>query len=226
VIDAAPTLLERSYRMRYQVYCIERGFLPADQYPDKLEVDRYDDHAVHLGVLTTSGELVATARLVEWSDAGLPLLDHCELFPDETSLQDPAFRMVELSRLVSPKYNRRAGDDFYSAQGATNRRDGEERRGTVEPVLTLYKAMYQTSKRRRFTHWLAAGEKSLLRLLTRYGFPFRAIGPETDYHGSVTPYLMALADLDRVIVGRRMPLLHDFLHGLENEFRPVGDAGR
>jgi N-acyl amino acid synthase of PEP-CTERM/exosortase system len=220
VIDAAPELLRESYRLRYQVYCLDRRFLPAEDYPDGLEVDVYDGHSVHLGVVTSTGELAATARLVELSDAGLPMLDHCSIFTDETSLFDTTRHVVEISRLVSPKYSRRAGDGYYSLQGATDRRDGEERRGNVEPVLTLYKTIYQTSKRRGFTHWLAASEKSLYRLLVRYGFPFRAIGPETDYHGSVAPYLMDLRELDQTILGRQMPMLHDFLNGLEPEFSP------
>src|SRR5690606_32062710 len=49
--DDTPALLEASYRLRYQVYCRERGFLPAECYPDEIETDAFDAHAVHLGVL-------------------------------------------------------------------------------------------------------------------------------------------------------------------------------
>src|SRR5205823_839428 len=130
--------------------------------------------------------------------------------------------VVEVSRLaVSRKYNRRAGDGFYGLQGITERPDGADRRKGGEIVLSLYKALYQASKRRGFTHWLAATEKSLQRLVAKYGFPFKAVGPEVDYYGCVYPYLMDLHEFDRVILSRRISLLDDFLQGLEPEFAPV-----
>ncbi|MGH9369968.1 MAG: PEP-CTERM/exosortase system-associated acyltransferase [Vicinamibacterales bacterium] len=226
VIDDSRPLLEESYRLRYQVYCLERRFLPPDDYPDALEIDAYDRRSVHVGVLNSMGEVAATARLIELCDAGLPALDHCQIYPEEKLLHEPGRRVVEVSRLsVSRRYTRRAGDGFYGLQGRTVRSDGRERRGGGELVMTLYKALYQASKRRGFTHWLAATEKSLQRLVAKYGFPFRAIGPETDYYGSVSPYLMDLREFDQVISSRRIALLDGFLDGLEPEFRPRQDLG-
>jgi N-acyl amino acid synthase of PEP-CTERM/exosortase system len=225
VLDDTPQLLSDSYNLRYQVYCLERGFLPAEDYPDQLETDVFDRYSVHIGVVNLQGDIVATARLVESSAAGLPMFQHCSLFSDSTSLYQRARRVVEVSRLsVSRRYNRRAGDGFYSLQGATDRNDGPERRGGGEIVLTLYKALYQASKRLGFTHWVAATERSLQRLVAKYGFPFKAIGPETDYYGLVAPYLMDLQEFDRVILSHRIPMLDDFLDGLEPEFSPAGDG--
>jgi N-acyl amino acid synthase of PEP-CTERM/exosortase system len=221
VLDDTPDLLRASYALRHQVYCVERQFLRAEDHPDGLERDAYDGDSVHVGVVNLQHELVATARLVQHTDRGLPALDHCTLYPSEHVLGDPACRVVEVSRLsVSRRYNRRAGDGFYSLQGATPRSDGPERRGGGEIVMTLYKALYQASKRNRFTHWLAATERSLQRLVARYGFPFTAVGPETDYYGAVSPYLMDLSAFDAVIASGRVPLLQGFLEGLEPEFRP------
>jgi N-acyl amino acid synthase of PEP-CTERM/exosortase system len=224
VLDDAPRLLEESYGLRYQVYCLERRFLPADDYPDHLERDVFDRHAVHIGVVNAQGGVVATARIVELSDAGFPIFEYCKLFPGERPLHDHKKYVVEVSRLsVSRTYNRRIGDAFYSLQGPTARIDGPERRGGGEIVLTLYKALYQASKRRGFTHWVVATEKALQRLVARYGFPFRVIGPETDYYGMVSPYLMDLTEFDKVILSGRVPLLREFLDGLEPEFRPFED---
>jgi N-acyl amino acid synthase of PEP-CTERM/exosortase system len=219
VLDDSPLLLEQSYRLRYEVYCVQRQFLPAADYPAEREVDEFDRHSVHLGVLNQQGEVIATARLVRLSELGLPLFQHCTLFPDTPSLDDNTRSVVEVSRLcVSRGYNRRAGDEFYALQGPTGRTEGPERRKGGEIVLVLYKALYQASKRNGFTHWLAATEKSLQRLVARYGFPFKAVGPETDYYGIVSPYLMDLHEFDDVILGRQVPLLSEFLTGLEAEF--------
>lgn len=225
VIDGLPTLLEASYSLRYQVYCQERRFLPASHYPSQLEIDEFDKKSIHLGVVNTRGELVATTRMVRLGAAGLPLFKHCSLFLDEKALWEPTARVVEVSRLcVRRDYNRRAGDHFYSLAGST--RAASERRGGGEIMLAVLKTLYQATKRGGFTHWLAATEKSLQRLVAKYGFPFRAVGPEIDYYGLVSPYLMDLREFDDVIISGRIPVLAEFLDGLEPEHRPAPGSRR
>lgn len=86
--------------------------------------------------------------------------------------------------------------------------------------MTLYRELYQGSKRHGFTHWVAATERSLQRLVTKYRFPFVQIGPETDYFGMVAPYMMDLAHFDAEILSGQVPALRNFLVGLEPCLRP------
>jgi N-acyl amino acid synthase of PEP-CTERM/exosortase system len=227
-IDDTPALLEQSFGLRYQVYCLERAFLHAENYADHLETDAFDAHALHFGTMNLQGELVGTARLVQDSVAGFPLSLHCVIFPGETELYRPDNTVVEVSRLsVSRNYRRRKDDGAYGEHGlgaehvvlAGDRRQAAKRGG--ELVVSLFKALYQASKRRGITHWLAATEKSLLRVLAKFDFPKRLIGPETDYFGPVAPCLMKLSDFDQVILSHTKPLLDDFLVGLEPQFCPV-----
>ena len=234
LIDDDPHLLEKSYDLRYQVFCLERGFFCATDYPNKLESDEFDQHSLHFGAFDHTGELAATARLVQPGNAGLPIYHHCTIFPGETELQSTENKIVEISRLsVRQNYRRRRDEGFYGLKETTDRRSGEpelvgnlERRSGIERrlgekvIFTLYKSIYQVSKRLGFTHWLAATEKSLQRRLVTYGFPFRPIGPQIDYFGPVTPYIMALGDFDQIILERRIPVLEEFLVGLEPEFSP------
>jgi N-acyl-L-homoserine lactone synthetase len=195
--------MEASYRLRYQVYCIERAFLKAANYPDQLERDEFDRHSVHVGVLDERGDVIATARLIQVSIRGLPLFRHCHVFPEETELYNEANRIVEVSRLCVSRHLKRRGQ------------------GKDSEVSTLYRALYQVSKRAGFTHWLVATEDSLQRLVTEFGFPFRAIGPSVDYFGPVSPYMMDLQEFDRVIVSGTRLALSSFLDGLEPEYCPV-----
>lgn len=221
LLDDSPALLDASFRLRYQVYCLERQFLPAQYFPAELETDVFDQHSVHLGVLNAEGDVVATTRLVRRSEYGLPMDGHCILHAHEKAVHMASPPLVEISRLsVSRRYNRRKGDDHYSLGGLYSHPDGGERRQSAEIVLTLYRTVYQASRRYGFTHWLAATERSLQRLMSRYEFPFRQVGPETDYFGPVAPYLLEVAELDALILGGRVPLLRDFLVGLEPEFHP------
>lgn len=215
-IDGSPELMAQSYSLRYQVYCRERGFLPVDDYPDERESDAFDRYSVHVGAVDAWDELAATARVVSLAKAGpgFPLFRHCRIFANETELIDPDNNVVEISRLsMSRRYRRRP------ESGVPERRDVRR-----QAFLTLLKAIYQATKRMDATHWLAATEKSLQRLVEQYGFPFRVIGPEADYGGPVAPYLMNLAEFDEVILSGRIPALSDFLVGLEPEFHPQASA--
>jgi N-acyl amino acid synthase of PEP-CTERM/exosortase system len=211
-IDDAPELMKEHYRLRYQVYCLERKFLPAANFPEALEMDDFDRHAVHVGAIDACGVLAGTARVVKVTAAGpgLPLFQHCKIFAEETELLDPDNTVVEISRLSMSRRYRRS-----SLDGRAERR--EVRR---DVFLALFKAVYQATKRLDATHWVAATETSLQRLLAHYGFPFRAIGPECDYGGRVSPYLMNLVEFDQVILSRRVPELDEIIVGLEPQYRP------
>jgi N-acyl amino acid synthase of PEP-CTERM/exosortase system len=211
-IDDVPELMRDHYRLRYQVYCLERKFLPAANFPDGLEIDDFDRHSVHVGAVDARGTLAGTARIVKVTAAGpgLPLFQHCKIFAEETELLDPDNTVVEISRLsISRGYRRRQQD-------GTN----ERRHIRRDVLLALLKAIYQATKRLSATHWVVATETSLQRLLAQYGFPFRVIGPECDYDGPVSPYLMNLVAFDQVILSRRVEQLDDFVVGLEPEYWP------
>jgi N-acyl-L-homoserine lactone synthetase len=199
--------MDESHRLRYQVYCVERGFLDAEDYPDQRERDEFDRHSLHLGVVDANGSLVATARLVKVNVAGLPLFRHCRIYPRESELFQETTRVAEISRLCVSRELRKRRDI-----------------SGVSVAINLYRAIYQASKRNGFTHWLVATEPSLQRLLASLKVPFREVGPRTDYYGPVAPYLVNLSKWDQTILSRSQPALHSFLDGLEPQFRPLPEA--
>lgn len=215
-IDDSPELMQEHYRMRYQVYCLERKFLPAANFPLGLEMDDFDRHSVHVGAIDGCGVLAGTGRVVKVTAAGpgLPLFQHCKIFAGETELLDPDNTVVEISRLsMSRGYRRRR------LNGLPERRDVRR-----DVFLALAKAIYHATKRLGATHWIVATETSLQRLLAHYEFPFRAIGPECDYGGRVSPYLMSLTQFDQIILSRRVPELDDFIVGLEPQYAPLATS--
>ena len=221
-IDQTPQLLEESYRLRYQVYCVERGFLPPDACRDGIERDEFDGHALHIAAFDPHGTMAGTVRLVRQSELGLPMFRHCRLFAHAERFAAPSPGLVEIGRLcVSRRYRRRRVDTGAPVAPRTDAeyRGGERRRGGDEIFLTMTRALYHETKRIGASHWLVATETSLQRMLAQHGFSFRAIGPETDYFGPVAPYLLDIAELDQAIVSGRFPSLADFLVGLESEVR-------
>jgi N-acyl amino acid synthase of PEP-CTERM/exosortase system len=219
--------LQDSYALRYEVYCNEQHFLAPEDYPARLETDSFDDHAVHVGAINREGVLVGTIRLVLPSALGFPLFEHCSLFDEFDYLTGPAkpapLTAVEISRLaVSKSYRRRANDGLYGIADSDNKAprqsDGEASRRQSRPelVLGLYRTMYQYSKCHGITHWLAAMEKTLLRVLHRYQFGFKPIGPEVDYYGPVTPYLAEISEMEEGVRQRYPDLFAEFAQDFQH----------
>lgn len=221
-VDDDPWLLEQSYRLRYQVYCVERRFLCAGDYPGQLEIDSFDAHSIHVAAIDGRGSVAATARVVLPDSVGLPLLRHCTVFPLVTALDAVGTKVVEVSRVsISRKYPSRPGDvllfgDLAPEAGpAAPIGTGQERRGrSGEPFLTLLKAIIAGARSVGATHLIFAIERALHRWLAHYGFPCRVSGPEVEYYGRVAPYILSLAELDQVILSRRFAALDDFPLGL------------
>ncbi len=221
-IDDDPNLLEQSYQLRYQVYCVERQFLPASDYPDQREVDSFDRDSIHVAAIDDQGTVAATARIVMPGSAGLPLFRFCTVFPLVTAFDIAGTTTVEVSRVaISRRYARRPGDVLLGGvvvpgePGEPAVGGHERRRRSGEPFLTLLKAAIAGARTANATHLAFAIERALQRWLAHYGFPCRLSGPETEYYGRVAPYIVSLAELDDVIRGRQFAALEDF---------PVGAA--
>lgn len=219
-LDEFPALLTDSYRLRYQVYCRERRFLDASHYPEGLEIDRFDRHAVHLGVVDDWGTLVATARLVRRSDEGLPMFGHCSVLRRVPVLADQRAPLVEVSRLAVSRASLESIDGETTSRGRAEAR-AMRHAARNDMITVLYRELYQASKRHGFTHWLVATEPSLQRLVIKYRFPFVQVGPVTDYFGPVAPYLMDVREFEQEILSGEAPALESFLDGLDPRFAPV-----
>jgi N-acyl-L-homoserine lactone synthetase len=181
-----------SFAMRFQVYCQDRKFLDAANYPDGLESDDFDwVSSTHIGVYGVSGKMIGTVRLVRPSDLGLPMDAHCSYDP-------PARTPVgEISRLaVTRQPSGVAGDERYSLG---------------EVSLQLYHGLYQVARARAMPDLLTAMEPSLERLARRLFIPWVPIGPLVDYYGMVRPYLLDLDELDRRLEARA-PEIREVFH--------------
>ena len=214
--------LEKLYQLRYDVYCLQKGFLDPENYPDNCESDVYDQNALHFGAFDDLGNALGTLRLIKNSDMGFPLLDHCEIDVPESVLASAG----EISRLaVSKMIRKRVGDGDYGMAaegGGVDRKSidsakDNRRRHRPDIVVGLYKSLYQESKKHGITHWLAVMEPGLLKLLRRFYFDFEPIGPEVDYYGPVRPYMVSLEDIEDKVYQSSKPFYASFVKGLPPE---------
>ncbi len=214
--DITDPLLAAVFSLRYRVYCLDRGFLPANDYPDGLEIDKFDRQSTHFCAFDRQERVIGSVRLVRASTATpFPFQEHCEILDTGIVLPPPA-ECAEVSRLVIDRhFLRRANDGpegmpIAPPEGSPERVP-ERRTQRPEIVLGLYREMYRYSRQNGIRYWYAAMERSLARALMRFQFEFRPIGPETDYFGPVAPYIASLDELERHLGQENPDLLRWFL---------------
>lgn len=215
------TVLKQIFALRYEVYCLECGFLPPEQFQCGLESDEYDSAAAHFVARNFENEVVGTLRMVQPTvSQSFPFEHHCkELFQD--AVLPRREECGEISRLVVRKnYRRRTGDalagviDRTEARRLARRSATEDRRSSSPQILLgLYREIYHYSVQAGIRYWYAAMERSLARALARFEFVFTPIGMETDYYGPVTPYLADLRELENRLRKHNPELLAWFCGG-------------
>ena len=218
-------LRDESFRLRYQVYCLETGFEDATGISDERETDRFDSRSLHSIIRYKCNHfptVAAGVRLVlsdaRDPDQPFPIEEHCALSLDQAGYDYasiPRDALAEISRFaVSKEFKRRVGEArSLSGIGPTTDayvavQDGAR----LMPHLTLglFAAIVQMSARSRITHWYAVMEPALLRLLTRFGINFLPIGEMVDYHGVRQP---CFGEIDAVLAGiyDKRPEVWDFI---------------
>jgi N-acyl amino acid synthase of PEP-CTERM/exosortase system len=203
--DDAPMML-RVLSLRFDVYCLECGYLPAQAYADGLERDEHDAASAHFCALDRRDELAGCVRLVPADSLGrFPFQEHCPSLFEHSQLPEPRLA-AEISRLmVHQRYRRRRGDTLAGVTITSDAAPEVERRNdSPQIMLSMFRQMYGFSLDNGTRYWYAAMERPLARALARLGFAFQQIGAETDYYGPVAPYLADLRELE-VKLGEARP---------------------
>jgi N-acyl amino acid synthase of PEP-CTERM/exosortase system len=183
--------MRAALRVRYQVYCIENPHERCND-PDGLEKDEFDAHAAHSLLLhRTTEAALGTVRLI------LPLFDALnrsfavQRVMDTGALREfhrlPLHAMGEVSRFSISRQWRRIAGTSETASSIGN--SGPLMR------LGLIQALIRMSKEHGVTHWCAAMEPTLLRMLSAMAIRFRPIGPLVEYHGLRQPAYCVIADV-------------------------------
>ncbi|MES2048958.1 MAG: PEP-CTERM/exosortase system-associated acyltransferase [Pseudomonadota bacterium] len=204
VTDFQSALLKAIFALRYEVYCLERRFLRAEEFQNGLESDEYDACSTHFATFTPDDTILGTVRLVQPDDEmPYPFQNHCRIFDDFVM---PAREHIsEVSRLVVKNTHRRRGNLMSAVAESFLNKDQDfaikpqhenDMSNEISPMLLLglFREMYRHSQQRGIRYWFAAMERPLARSLAKMGFRPVPIGPQSDYYGPVIPYMVDLEE--------------------------------
>lgn len=180
-------LLEAAHALRFQVYCLERGFENAAEHPNGLEKDAYDSHSIH-GVLfhrPTRRPIGTVRAILPKASNSLPvwkaLRAHSVNLLDYVNLS----HTIEISRFAISKDFRRRRSDQERATSSRQPTDCDK--GASLPFLSLIQFILRESIKHDVHYWTALMEPTLLRLLARMGICYTPIGPLVEHHGIRQP---------------------------------------
>jgi N-acyl-L-homoserine lactone synthetase len=175
-IADTPELQLEAFRLRHQVYSIERGFLPGE---NGVEIDAFDEHSRHVLLRhRTDNAVIGTVRVVGPKPRSL-----ASSFPMQKVCPPSIFNVLPLST---------TGEISRFAISK------ERRVGCTSAVLlrlALMRGILEVSQEMELTHWCAVMERSLLRLLKLSSIHFHALGPAVAYHGFRQPAAGSIAGI-------------------------------
>jgi N-acyl amino acid synthase of PEP-CTERM/exosortase system len=201
-------LLDQVFRLRFQVYCQERGFENADAFPDGRERDRDDSRSNHFLVLYCKAKAaeampVGTVRLIlPRRGTDLPVIGMLQKH-DRCRVGLPIESTAEVSRLAVPRAFRRQLQRDLSHQVDRVSAENSAQRALALLNFWLVRGVGRMTANRGITHIVAMMEPALLRLLRRLAIEFQPLGQMVEHHGLRQPVWAATANLaDRIRRGR------------------------
>lgn len=203
-------------KIRYDVYCVKKGWESAEEFPDQLETDEFDESAVHILLKDRhSGKAVGTTRVIypdpSQSDGNLPSLCLSPEFRDKAADRFNIASTIEVSRFAlalaqdkidnPPPADRRRRDTRsnvslsatkrpenlqFRERQSADRRTNAVMRG-IFPALTLIKGCMTAIAFDGIDTMCMTMTPSLRRMLQRAGFRYHDLGVRIEHRGTRIP---------------------------------------
>lgn len=153
-----PSDLVAAYRLRYQIFCLEKKWLDPSNYPDGQEIDGYDAYSTHFLILNDKEEPVGTVRAIRCSERGFPM--------------ERVFKLPEwISRIQFAEVSRPCIVQ-------------SERKNSLPLLIGLFRGMWNYGYNQAITYWGAVMDKPFYRLMKSLGLHFVIEGSPVFYLGS------------------------------------------
>ena len=180
------------FNLRYQIYCLEKGYEEACKFPDELEKDEYDDRSVHFLIRHRSDhQWVGTFRLIIDKFHNLPICQYTHInYPQRI---DHDKTVIELSRLTVIRSHQKLPGKM------TNNSDDTD----LCIVFNAISACIQYSKNYGSQKIFFLCRPALARNFRKMGLKCPQIGDKAVFKGVRYPYKFDLVDFpDRLFETR------------------------
>lgn len=185
-------------RIRYQVFCLDRGFEDPEAFSTARETDAWDDRSAHFIVQSKkTQQWVAATRLV-LPKPGYPLpIDSLGAF-DREKLKDPSMPVAEISRFCIIR-NRDPATLDTAVQPAPNSLEawgigpiGNSQQ--FEVTIGMIRTMVIFTLKRKLTYCVFLVTDAFARLLRKLGLNLTQVGPPIEHRGSRTAYVIDMRE--------------------------------
>jgi N-acyl amino acid synthase of PEP-CTERM/exosortase system len=186
VLASTPEQKTIHYRIRYQVYCLEKGFEPPEKFTNAMEIDDYDQDAVHFIVkCLRTGEWIGAFRILIDQPSKLPMSKMVVL--DQNEQVRGESHIAEFSRLAILR-------PFQNLQG----KDRQDLAADEPEVLEhMVLAGFQYARHQGLNKIVYICKRSLARVLGKFGIKTIGIGSAILHRGVRYPYMTELEFLDK-----------------------------
>lgn len=197
-----PELRREVFRIRHEVYCRELGYEDPNAFPDGLESDEFDHHALHALLMhretaTYAGCVRFVYNQPDCSGHRLPFEAHsAEGAQAVQRLALPRAHFGEASRLaITAHFRRRASENAATAASAPMHVI-HDRRELPHVAVGLYLAAIAFQAELGVEYMFALMEPCLVRLMHRVGIKFSAHSTPFDYRGTRAVYAATLEQFE------------------------------
>ncbi|MFA6587851.1 MAG: GNAT family N-acetyltransferase [Patescibacteria group bacterium] len=167
-----PEELKGLYKIRFEVYCEEYGYIDKNKTENGLEHDEWDEHSEHFIIRDINKEIAASVRLILDSPSGFPIEKHFQLDID-LNINYNRKEIAEISRLiVISKYRKK------------------------HLMFVLLKGIYLFVKTKNIKNVFSVMDDKLYPLLIKLGIPFKKIGKPSLYQGYTYPCVLNVKELE------------------------------
>lgn len=170
------------YKLRYQIYCLDKGFLKLENPGKELERDLYDDKSVHF-LIQSENSWIGTFRLVIDHLGGLPFYKVSA--PDSPQFNHDKLKVAEFSRLGIL----RPFQKLNNTQPPHNSTHKES-----EIMLKVLYAARDYCHANGIHQIIFLCRRSIARILKQIEIQAQQIGPPIVHYGPRVPFAINLTD--------------------------------
>jgi N-acyl amino acid synthase of PEP-CTERM/exosortase system len=185
-------------RIRYQVFCLDRGFEDPDAFSTAQETDAWDDQSAHFIVQNKQTRQWVAATRIVLPKRGRPLPVDTLGALDRHRLPSSHLRVGEISRFcIIP--NRVAPGDLVEGTLAPDSLDAWGigtigRSQQFEVTLGMIRTIIVYALKRDLVHCVMLITDAFARLLRKLGVQLHQVGQATEHRGMRTAYLVNMRE--------------------------------